>query len=151
MRCVTGFGRLVIVTGGSGHDFSGREDVIGMAAAQSAPDSGDPPNPTVSNTRRPPWWAGSWYFVVTIASFGLLAWIPFLHAAIRLRRRSLVVLTVIYAAAAVALIVLLAMTPTSGEAVRTIGPWLMVSTIVAGCAQQARLRRKVYPIPTTPR
>jgi hypothetical protein len=56
-----------------------------------------------------------WYFVITIASFGLLAWIPFLHAAIRLRRRSVVVLTVIYAAAAVALVVLLRLTPTASS------------------------------------
>jgi hypothetical protein len=43
----------------SGRDVSDGEGVIGMAAAQSSPDSGDPPNPAVSNTPRPSRWAGS--------------------------------------------------------------------------------------------
>jgi hypothetical protein len=53
------------------------------------------------DNQRPSFWSGSWYFVVTIASFGLLAWVPFTHAAGRLRRRSIAALAVLYAALAV--------------------------------------------------
>jgi hypothetical protein len=107
---------------------------------------------------KPPFWAGSWYFLITVASFGLLAWVPFVHAANRLRRRSIVVLAVIYGTASAIQTALLSLssgeTPeqASSGARPTIGLIMfvfMLSVVAGGCVQQALLRREVYG--TTPR
>lgn len=96
---------------------------------------------------------GRWYFVVTVCSVGLLAWVPFVHAANHLRRRSVTRMAWFYAAAAVIIGTLLALTPTdangeittdAGNPISTIGALLVIATVALGCVQQAPLRREVY-------
>lgn len=105
------------------------------------------------NTHKPSIWAGSWYFVVTIISFGLLAWLPFVHAAHRLHRRSLVILAMVYAAAAAAVVVLLSLPVDAqgespgGDAAAVIAGLLIPSIVIAACVQQALLLRKVFATP----
>jgi hypothetical protein len=98
--------------------------------------------------------AGRWYFVVTIASAGLLAWVPFAHAAARLGRRRLAIRAAVYGAAAAAIVTLLGVTPTDahGNVTNTaaattfslIGMSMILAVIGLGCVQQSRLRREVY-------
>lgn len=101
---------------------------------------------------------GRWYFVVTVCSAGLLAWLPFVHAGHHLHRRSVTRLVWIYAAAAVLIGTLLALTPKDaageiapeGDAISLISGFLMIATVALGCVQQASLRRAVYsgaPLP----
>ncbi|WP_410593502.1 hypothetical protein [Amycolatopsis sp. lyj-23] len=93
-----------------------------------------------------------WYFVVTIASLGLFAWVPFVHAAARLGRTALYVRAAVFAAVAVLIGVLMAVTPTdtTGKAVGTTGGllslagvMLAIAAVVAGCVQQGKLRRRI--------
>jgi hypothetical protein len=99
---------------------------------------------------RAPFWAGSWYFLVTVVSAGLLAWIPFVHAAHRLHRRSTAVWAVVYGAASALLVTLLSLTPaepqsgTAGDTFAFLAGTLLPCIIIAGCVQQAFLRRAVY-------
>jgi hypothetical protein len=100
---------------------------------------------------------GRWYFVVTVCSAGLLAWLPFVHAGHHLHRRSVTRLVWLYAAAAVLIGTLFALTPkdatgeiASGEPLSVISGFLMIATVALGCVQQAPLRRAVYggaPLP----
>lgn len=96
---------------------------------------------------------GRWYFVVTICSAGLLAWLPFVHARTHLRRRSVTRLAWAYAATAVIIGTLLALTPTdvpgevtsdAGNAISVVGGLLAIATAALGCVQQAPLRREIY-------
>lgn len=97
-----------------------------------------------------PFWAGTWYFLVTVVSAGLLAWIPFVHAAHRLHRRSTTVWAVVYGAAAVLLVTSLSLTPaepqsaTAGDTFALLSGLLFPCIVIAGCVQQAFLRRAVY-------
>jgi hypothetical protein len=124
-----------------------------MTASRPAPGFGGQPDSAVSNAPRIPFWAGRWYFVITIASVGLLAWVPFVHAAGRLRRRSIAVLAVIYGAATAASVVLLTSTPAATDSqtatdsamvTSVIGELLLLSVVIAACIQQVSLRRTVY-------
>jgi hypothetical protein len=99
---------------------------------------------------------GRWYFVVTICSAGLLAWLPFVHAGSHLHRRSVTRLAWCYAASATTIGILLAVTPTdahgeitpgAGNAISLVGGLLALATIALGCVQQAPLRREVYTDP----
>lgn len=102
---------------------------------------------------------GAWYYTLTIATAGLLAWVPFLHAAIKLdhssRERKRVVH---YGVCAVAIAVLSGVTPTDtqGNPRGTIGG--LLSTLVAvgalvviviACVQLRPLRRTIFG-PTEP-
>lgn len=98
------------------------------------------------DSRDPSPWAGVWYFLVTVLSFGLLAWVPFVHAAGRLRRRSVVVLAVVYAVGAVTSVVLMS---GSADAYVVTGNLLMLLMVIVGCVQQAWLRRQVYRATST--
>jgi hypothetical protein len=97
-------------------------------------------------------WVGRWYFVVTLASAGLLAWVPFVHAARRLRRRSDAVWAGAYGIAAAVVGVLLALNPTDaqgdpvagGQVVSALGGFLMLAVMAGACVQQTSLRREVY-------
>lgn len=93
-----------------------------------------------------------WYFVVTIASLGLFAWVPFLHAAARLGRKAIYVRAAVFGAAAVAIGVLIALTPTdatgktvgtAGNLISLVGVMLAVAVVVVACVQQAKLRRQI--------
>jgi hypothetical protein len=96
---------------------------------------------------------GRWYFVVTVCSAGLLAWVPFVHAGNRLRRRSVTRLAWYYAAAAVVIGILVSLAPVdahdrpaagAGNVLSTAGGLLAMATIALGCVQQVQLRREVY-------
>jgi hypothetical protein len=96
---------------------------------------------------------GRWYVVVIVCSFGLLAWLPFVHAGRHLGRLAVTKLAWRYAAAAVVIGILLAMTPRdahgeiasgTGDTISMIGGLLAIATIALGCVQQAPLRREVY-------
>jgi hypothetical protein len=96
---------------------------------------------------------GHWYFVVTVCSAGLLAWVPFVHARTHLRRRSVTRLAWGYAAVAVIIGTLLALTPRdahgevtsgAGDAISVVGGLLLIATVALGCVQQAPLRREIY-------
>jgi hypothetical protein len=93
-----------------------------------------------------------WYFVVTIVSFGFFAWVPFVHAAVRLGRKSLYVRAAVFGAAAVALGVLVSLTPTdaagkvvgaTGNLISTVGLTLAIAVVVVACVQQSKLRREI--------
>jgi DNA uptake protein ComE-like DNA-binding protein len=92
---------------------------------------------------KPPFWAGLWYFALTILSCGLLAWIPFVHAASRLRSRSAVIFAVVYVLADIVISVLLAAEGRS-EVITTIAGLCMIMVMGAACAQLVGLRRAVY-------
>jgi DNA uptake protein ComE-like DNA-binding protein len=96
--------------------------------------------------RRPVRVAGLWYFPVVVLTAGTFAWVPFLHAARRLRTPKARLLALVYGAVDVVLYVLLALTPkdsqgSGGSAVSTIGGLLVVSVVIVGCIQLASLRR----------
>ena len=99
-----------------------------------------------------PFWAGSWYFPVTIISLGLLAWVPFVDAAHRLHRRSTAVWAAVYGAGALLLVTSLTLTPaepesgTVGDALAILSGLLIPCLVVAGCVQQAFLRREAYAL-----
>jgi DNA uptake protein ComE-like DNA-binding protein len=108
------------------------------------------------NSRKPSAWAGSWYFVITVISAGLLAWVPFMHAAARLHRRSITVLTAVYAAGAVTAVVLVSLPtvdaqgePTGGEVFAVLGTLLLLALVAGSCVQQVWLRRQVYRATST--
>jgi hypothetical protein len=105
---------------------------------------------------------GGWYLLLTLLTIGFCAWIPFAHAARRLHSRALWGKTVLYLAGAVALVVLMAITPTdatgnipdtpAGTTISIVGVCLMLTVIITALAAQWPLRRRVYPstAPTAP-
>jgi hypothetical protein len=106
-----------------------------------------------ADDRKAPWWAGRWYFVVAVVSVGLFAWVPFVHAATRLHRRSVSLRAALFGAGALAYSVLLAFTPTTdqgritgsaGQAFSVIGTLLLLAMVAVACIQLAPLRREVY-------
>jgi hypothetical protein len=94
--------------------------------------------------------AGRWYYVVVVATAGVFAWIPFLHAAIRLRTRRARRLAVIFGGLDALMYVLMTLTPNNSQGqaasgpISTIGGLLALGTIIAGCVLVAPLRRMVY-------
>lgn len=95
--------------------------------------------------------AGGWYFVLTIASAGFLAAVPFWHAASRLGRQEVRKLALVYTAADIYLVVLMALTPprqadgtSSNPTLSTIGALSFVFIVVVACIQLRSLRRAVY-------
>jgi DNA uptake protein ComE-like DNA-binding protein len=94
--------------------------------------------------------AGRWYYVVTIATAGLFAWVPFLHAALRLKTTKARRLALLCGGLDALIYVLLAITPqdSQGQAtngpISTIGGLLALGTIIVGCIMLAPLRRMVY-------
>ncbi len=95
--------------------------------------------------------AGGWYFVMAILSAGVLAAVPFWHAATRLGRRDVRTSALIYTAAGIYLAVLIALAPpqqpdgTSGnEALSTITGLCALVIVIAACIQLRSIRRVVY-------
>jgi hypothetical protein len=93
-----------------------------------------------------------WYFVVTIATVGLFAWVPFVHAAVRLGRKPLYARAAVFGAAAAVMFTLLSLSPkdAAGKTVGTAGNLLTSVAVVLGlvvvavaCVQQAKLRREI--------
>jgi hypothetical protein len=99
-------------------------------------------------------WHGLWYFAVNILSAGLLAVIPFAHAALRVRRPGLWVWTAVYGAIDVVLWWSLLFVPPSTpqspgwvHTVSIISGLLVLATVVVGSIQLWRIRREVYGWP----
>jgi hypothetical protein len=118
--------------------------------------SGPRPNDTDRAPRTP---TGRWYFVAAILSAGVLAWLPFFHAARHLGDRALNRLIWLYGAAGVALLALVGSTPTdsagnavgvAGHVLQVIFGCLAVVVVSAACVQIAPLRRQVYGLPGGP-
>jgi hypothetical protein len=93
-----------------------------------------------------------WYFVVSIVSFGFLAWVPFVHAALRLGRKALYVRAVVFGAAAAVVGVLTSLAPkdaagkvagTTGNLLTSAGVILALAVVAVACVQQSKLRREV--------
>jgi hypothetical protein len=101
--------------------------------------------------------AGRWYYLVLVLTAGLFAWVPFVHAAVRLGTAKARRLAVIFGAVDVALYVLLSLAPqdpqTTTDPLSTIGGLLALATTIVGCIMVGPLRRMVYegaPIADTP-
>lgn len=95
--------------------------------------------------------SGGWYFVLAIATAGILAAVPFWHAATRLGRVQVRKLALAYTAAGVYLVVLMSLTPpqnpdgtSANPTLSTIGGLSALVVIVAACIQLRPLRRDVY-------
>lgn len=95
---------------------------------------------------------GRWYFVVPIVSVGLFAWVPFVHAAVRLERSGPRRSAVVFGIAAAALLVWPSVVPENDRGEVT-GAWavvdlvavvLIVVIIAVSCVRLAPLRREVY-------
>jgi hypothetical protein len=96
------------------------------------------------------WLTGNWYFVVAVLTAGMFAWVPFLHAAIRLRNPRYRVFAAIYGAAAILLIVLTAVTPRDAagrvpqnSAVGVISGLVVLAVVIGACVQLVGVRRAV--------
>jgi hypothetical protein len=94
--------------------------------------------------------AGRWYYVVMIATAGMFAWVPFLHAATRLKTAKARKLALIFGGLDALMYVLLAITPqdsqghTASGPISTVGGLLALGTIIVGCIMLAPLRRMAY-------
>ncbi|GHE77358.1 hypothetical protein GCM10017786_03410 [Amycolatopsis deserti] len=88
---------------------------------------------------------GWWYLPLTILSLGLLTWVPFVHAAARLRRPRIHLWAVLYFALMVFVLVTLppyTETPTPAENTRAnIGVAMILAIVGAASVQQFFLRR----------
>ena len=92
---------------------------------------------------------GRWYFVVTIATLGLFAWVPFLHASTRLDRPSPRRLAVVFGVIAAAVTVWASVSPDDEvggvwAVVDAIGAVVAIATIAVACVRLVPLRREVY-------
>ncbi|AIJ23347.1 hypothetical protein [Amycolatopsis methanolica] len=100
-------------------------------------------------------WTGWWYLPVKILSLGILAWVPFVHAAVRLRRPRLHLWAVLCFAVLVAVLAVLPPadeTLTPAENTRSaIGGAVMIAMIAPASVQQHFLRRSAgAPTPAAP-
>jgi hypothetical protein len=89
---------------------------------------------------------GQWYYIVPALSFGHLAWVPFLHAGIRLGRRDVWGKAGAVGAATVGSWALLGV-----EATGPLGALALITLAVVSCLTLRPLRREVYgALPPTP-
>ncbi|KRF11018.1 hypothetical protein [Nocardioides sp. Soil796] len=102
---------------------------------------------------------GRWYYTVTVATAGIGAWIPFVHASSRLNEPGLRRNAVAYGAGALVLLGLSAVTPTDangdpqgtfGGVLSTVMAILAIVMIVMACLQLRAPRQAVYPAPYHP-
>jgi hypothetical protein len=102
---------------------------------------------------------GQWYFVITVLTGGILAWVPFLHAAQRLGRPAIRRRAAAYGGVAVVITALSSMTPddaagnpigATGRVLQTISAIVVLAAIVVACLQLSPLRREVYGIVVPP-
>jgi len=90
-----------------------------------------------------------WYFAVVLGSLGMLSPLPFVHAALRLRRAFLLLYVLLYGVAVIGLLYLLDLSGT-GEADETVlaVSWFFgtILLIAVACVHLAVLRKKIlYP------
>ncbi|MFE0020104.1 hypothetical protein [Amycolatopsis sp. NPDC059021] len=87
---------------------------------------------------------------MVIATAGVFAWVPFLHAAVRLKAAKARLLALIFGGLDVLVYVLLLITPqdsqghTVNSPVSTIGGLLALGIVIVGCIMLGPLRRMVY-------
>jgi hypothetical protein len=100
-----------------------------------------------------------WYVGIVIFSAGLLAAVPFAHAAQRLRRPDLWRWATVYGALTVVLLILMPLTPTDAQsnpigpvssALSTLGGLLVMAIMVISCIQLRSVRRAAYGLPAPP-
>ena len=99
---------------------------------------------------------GAWYFLITILSCGLLAAVPFFHAASRLDRPKLRVTGAGFAAASILGWTLIGLSPEDADGVTTgvlpsIATVIMLAVMVTATLLLIGLRREVYQSPGVPR
>ena len=99
--------------------------------------------------------AGGWYFLVVIASLGILTPVPFAHAATRLREGRLWAATVGYAAVVAVTFVLFGLSPRDAAGQSTgvlssVGVVLALGLMLGGCVHLVGVRRRAFGLPTTP-
>ncbi len=99
---------------------------------------------------------GRWYYVITWVSLGLLAAVPFFHAAAHLNRPALHKTGAGFAAASVVGMVLIGIAPTDEAGDPTgwlsnVGAVLLLAVMILATTQHVGLRREVYPRPGVPR
>ncbi|KGH45685.1 hypothetical protein IN07_16520 [Modestobacter caceresii] len=91
--------------------------------------------------------AGGWYYVVVLASAGILAPIPMWHAWTRLRTRYLLIMASTYTAVAILLVYVL---PSSseraadGQPASNVGGLAAVALMISACFLLVRPRREVF-------
>jgi hypothetical protein len=86
-----------------------------------------------------------WYLAVPVLTLGLLTFLPFLHAAIRLRRASVWVLTFLFVVIAGAVFYVSGQPEgTTSGAVDAVVVVAALGSMVVGCTVLARLRSEVY-------
>lgn len=96
---------------------------------------------------------GWWYYVVTILSGGFLAWVPFLHAAVRLRTTYASVLAALFGALNALMYVLLLTVPednagnTVASRMTTAFGLVTVVTLIGGCLLLTAVQRRFYVLP----
>lgn len=121
-----------------------------------APEQSSPSGTPASRQRRVGGW---WYYLVTLVTMGLMTWIPFVHAAVRLRTARARTLAAVFGALDVLIYVLLVLTPkdAQGNAVTspigTVGGLLCLTSMIGGCVWLASLRRQApaaEPMPAAP-
>jgi hypothetical protein len=110
----------------------------------------------MTRPRRGPTRAWSaWYFLVPIATFGFFAFVPFVHAAVRLRRRRVWWFAAAYAAFTVVDLPLFESAPQDAAGTPT-GPLSDITMIAAiavavlACVQLVPLRRAAYGLAEPP-
>lgn len=99
---------------------------------------------------------GRWYFVITWVSAGLLAAVPFFHAAAHLNRPALRKTGAGFAAASVVGFAMIGVAPTNDAGEPTgwlsnVAAVLLLAVMVVATTQHVGLRREVYPQPGAPR
>lgn len=92
---------------------------------------------------------GRWYFLITIASAGTLACVPFFHAAAQLKRRLLYLYASSFAVVGLVIIGLVSVAPSRDEAesdpLRSTVGGIELIVIVVACFLLVRLRDQTYP------
>jgi hypothetical protein len=91
-------------------------------------------------------WSYTWYYVVPVLSLGLLAFIPFLHAATRLRTVSSRIKTAVFAAGAVAAMVLSTASDTNDTPGAIAGLLIIAMTVTAPILAHG-VRRQMLGVP----
>ena len=99
---------------------------------------------------------GRWYYVITWASLGLLAAVPFFHAASQLDRPALRKTGTKFAVASVVGMVLIGASPTDETGtpagwISDVGAVVLLAVMILATTQHVGLRREVYPRPGAPR
>ncbi|MDR7300851.1 helix-hairpin-helix domain-containing protein [Haloactinomyces albus] len=98
------------------------------------------------------WFGGS--LALTLVTAGLLAWVPFVHAAIRMRSAALGRRAAIYAGLAVLVVILVAVTPSTAQGdpigttsglLSTLMALMAVAMMITAVVQQWSLRRTLFP------